>query len=208
MNKRQVLESAIGAVSRETFERLIEFERLFLDWNKSINLIAPSTVPQFWSRHVIDSAQIVQRAPSFETWMDLGSGGGLPGLVVAILVKEAANGPIAMVESNHKKAAFLKRCSAELGLNTVVLTQRIQDIDVPGPDVISARALASLTGLFALTEHWFSPQTRAILHKGQDFQREVREARDLWDFHLIEHISVVDPMSRVLEISNVKRLER
>lgn len=207
MIRHAELENVVGTVSRETFDLLVEFERLFLQWNKTSNLIAPSTVPVFWTRHVIDSAQLYPIAGSFRTWTDLGSGGGLPGIVIAIFGRHTG-ARVSLVESNQKKAAFLRRCAAELGLPVDVHVERIETLESGSRDIISARALAPLTVLFALTDGWFGPQTRALLHKGQDFQREVSEARDQWDFDLLEHVSVVDPLSRVLEVSNVKRLER
>lgn len=210
MNQRVALENAIGPVSRETFERLSEFERLFLRWNSRINLAANSTLSDFWTRHVIDSAQLWGHGRNSRSWLDLGSGGGLPGIVIAILGTPTGLS-MSLVESNNKKAAFLRSCGAELGLSVEIVVERIEKIEPRrAPDCISARALAALPTLFDLTSRWLAPgtQAKALLHKGRDFQREIQQARDEWDFDLIEHVSVVDAMSRVLEVSNVKRLER
>ncbi len=195
-------------VSRETLERLRDFEELFKHWNKSINLAAPSTLADFWKRHVLDSIQIWRYRQGAKNWLDLGSGGGLPGVIIGILaVGEDLH--VTLVESNNKKAAFLRTCVSRYGLPVDVLTKRIENVDTKNTvDVISARALADLNMLLTMSSRCLGPGAgRALYHKGRDYAAEIVEARDRWAFDLIEHQSVVDPMSRILEISNVKRLE-
>ncbi len=104
------------SVSRETQERLEHFVELFKKWNATTNLVAPSTLKDLWSRHVADSAQIFQLAPKPQTWVDLGSGGGFPGVITAIFLAEHQDGWVHLVESNHKKAAFLRVALSETGL--------------------------------------------------------------------------------------------
>lgn len=194
-------------VSRETFERLKDFEALFKHWNKSINLAAPSTLAEFWSRHILDSIQLWRYRGDARTWLDLGSGGGLPGVVIGILAINSGM-RVTLVESNHKKAAFLQTCVSRYAMPVEILAKRINDIDIAATDIVSARALAGLSALFGMSNRWLaSGGGRALYHKGRDYAAEVTEARDQWAFSLIEHQSMVDPMSRILEISNVKRLE-
>ncbi|MBL0936847.1 MAG: 16S rRNA (guanine(527)-N(7))-methyltransferase RsmG [Rhizobiaceae bacterium] len=199
---------AAGDVSRETYEQLLIFERLFHHWNKSINLAASGSREDFWSRHIVDSAQLWRHQKTDTNWTDIGSGGGLPGIVVAVLGKPAGV-TVTLVESNRKKAAFLRSAAVELGLTAFVRPERVETaVQILTPAIVSARALAPLSRLLDLTERWLRPEAgRALFPKGRDFQQEIREARDHWRFDLVEHASMVDAMSRVLELSNVERLE-
>jgi 16S rRNA (guanine527-N7)-methyltransferase len=202
------LSNAAGSeVSRETAECLKDFEWQFRHWNKSINLVAPSTLPDFWERHVLDSVQLWRYRADARSWMDIGSGGGFPGIVIAILGRDG-DLHVTLVESNHKKASFLRSCGARYGLKIDVRAVRIETVAGLAPSIVSARALADLKTLLAMTETWIDPgKGRALLHKGRDYVSEIEEARVHWNFDLVEHQSVVDPMSRILEISNVERSE-
>lgn len=197
------------SVSRETFERLEKFADLFAKWSKSINLIAPSTRDQLWTRHIIDSLQLrnVIRRPG--RWIDLGSGGGFPGIVTAILLAEDREGWVDLVESNNKKASFLRMALTETEGRGSVRPVRIEDaaLSLAAPDFISARALADLDLLFAYVEPWAlsNPEIRLAFHKGRDYQAEIDKARGRWDFHLVRHQSVVEADSVILEISSLTR---
>ena len=189
-------------VSRETYERLEAYEALFLKWSKAFNLAAPSTLEHFWSRHILDSAQLsIVRKPS-GIWLDIGSGGGLPGVVMAIMMSQTQGGMVHLVESNGKKAAFLRNAILETGASGVVHQMRIEDAPgrVPQPEVITARALTSLSDLLRLTGPWLDRGAVALFHKGRDFRAEVKQARDARPFDLIEHTGKVDPASVILEI--------
>ncbi|MGE0280115.1 MAG: 16S rRNA (guanine(527)-N(7))-methyltransferase RsmG [Rhizobiaceae bacterium] len=209
MNDRlDLLCKAVGEnVSRETLDRLTLFEQRFRAWNTRINLVADSTLDDLWSRHIADSAQLFALAPEARTWLDLGSGGGFPGLVVAFLLKQTDGGIIHLVESNRKKAAFLQSIAGEFDLPAHVHAIRIEDAvgRVPPPEVVTARALASLDTLLALASPWLSAGARALFHKGRDYRAEIEESVHNWRFHLIEHRSMVDPDSVILEIGGLER---
>ncbi|WP_298816615.1 16S rRNA (guanine(527)-N(7))-methyltransferase RsmG [uncultured Roseibium sp.] len=196
-----------GDVSRETLERLQIYVDLVLKWQPAQNLIAPSTIPDIWTRHVADSLQTQWSYPEAKTWVDAGSGGGFPGVVTAILLAEDPDAHVHMIESNQRKAAFLRTALRETGSSGTVHAGRIESVAKEwrhgSVDAVSARALASLDLLFQLSEPFTVMGAKAVFHKGQDFQREVNEASARWHFDMIEKISVVDPESRMLLFSNI-----
>ncbi|MBO6894438.1 MAG: 16S rRNA (guanine(527)-N(7))-methyltransferase RsmG [Roseibium sp.] len=196
-----------GDVSRETLERLQIYVDLVLKWQPAQNLIAPSTIPDIWTRHVADSLQTQWSYPKARTWVDIGSGGGFPGVVTAILLADEPDGHVHMIESNQRKAAFLRTALRETGSSGTVHPGRIESVAKEWRhgqvDAVSARALASLDLLFQLAEPFTAQGAKAVFHKGQDFQREVNEASDSWAFDLVEKESLVDPVSRMLVFSNI-----
>jgi 16S rRNA (guanine(527)-N(7))-methyltransferase GidB len=194
-------------VSRETHDRLEHFAALFQKWAKSINLVAPSTLEEVWSRHIADSAQLFQLHPQPATWLDLGSGGGFPGVITAILLAETGSGWVHLVESNRKKCAFLRVALMDCGARGSVHPLRIEEAhnEIAACDLISARALADLDLLLHYASRWMvDSATRALLHKGRDYQREVDKARGDWDFDLLRHPSAVEQNSVILEISGLR----
>ncbi|MGG7517925.1 16S rRNA (guanine(527)-N(7))-methyltransferase RsmG [Allorhizobium undicola] len=197
-------------VSRETFERLECFVQLFQKWSKVINLAAPSTLEQVWQRHVIDSAQLFKLAPPQQHWLDLGSGGGFPGIITAILLAEQGDGWVDLVESNHKKAGFLRNALLETGGRGKVHPVRIEEAValVPGCEIISARALAELDKLLEYGFVWVEPDKKVkfLLHKGRDYDAEIKKARGRWSFDLVIHPSVLEPDSVILEIQGLARI--
>jgi len=196
-------------VSRETEERLTIFVALFQKWAKAINLVAPSTLAEVWNRHIIDSAQIYALQPGARTWVDLGSGGGFPGIVTGILLAGIDDGWVHLVESNNKKAAFLRTAILETGARASVHAIRIEQAPafIERCDAISARALADLDLLLEFGMPWAerNPDLTFFLHKGRDYQREVDKALGRWRFDLVKHASVVEPDSVVLEIAKLSR---
>jgi 16S rRNA (guanine527-N7)-methyltransferase len=196
-------------VSRETSDRLEHFASLFQKWAKSMNLVAPSTLSDLWQRHIADSAQIFQLFPGPKRWVDLGSGGGFPGIITAIFLAELGDGWVHLVESNNKKAAFLRVALVETGARGSVHPIRIEDAvgAIPQCDAISARALADLGQLLDYCSPWMSAgnKPRAFFHKGRDYQLEVDKAVSRFRFDLVKHASVVEPDSVVLEIANLSR---
>ncbi|MCI9868034.1 16S rRNA (guanine(527)-N(7))-methyltransferase RsmG [Rhizobium skierniewicense] len=197
------------SVSRETQERLEHFVELFKKWNATTNLVAPSTLPELWSRHIADSAQIFHLSSQSRTWVDLGSGGGFPGIITAILLAEQQDGWVHLVESNNKKAGFLRVALKETGARGSVHPVRIETApSLVGPcDAVSARALAELDALFDYIHPWvvLNGELRSYLNKGRDYEAEVQKARIRWDFDLIRHQSSIEASSVVLEISDLRR---
>jgi 16S rRNA (guanine527-N7)-methyltransferase len=196
-----------GSVSRETFDRLIAFEAIFRRWAKRINLVAPSTLPDLWARHILDSAQLGRIKPTVGAWLDIGSGGGFPGAVMALMLKERQGASIDLVESNRKKAAFLQTSLAQFDAPARVHARRIEEVYalVRKPEIVTARALAPLTKLLAFAEPWLKEGASGLFHKGREYPSEIRESADAWKYDLVEHKSLVDPDSVILEVSNLVR---
>lgn len=201
------LRDVAGRVSRETLGRLDAFEAEFRKWSARINLAAPSTLEALWSRHILDSAQLFSLKPQAKAWLDLGSGGGFPGAVIAILLMERAGGRIELVESNNKKAAFLKSVLGALGAPARIHVCRIEQAfgRTEQPEIVTARALAPLPLLLELSRPWLERGAGALFHKGREYAAEIAESRDGWRFDLLEHRSKIDPASRILELSQVAR---
>jgi len=198
------------AVSRETVQRLEHFAALFTKWAKTINLVAPSTFDDLWSRHIADSAQIFQLAPKPMVWADLGSGGGFPGIITAIFLAELQDGWVHLVESNNKKAAFLRTAITETGARATVHPVRIETAPAPIPhcDAVSARALAELNLLLDFISPWAKENAnlKAYFHKGRDYRSEVDKSHRRWSFDLVIHQSKIERDSVVLEIGGIRPL--
>jgi 16S rRNA (guanine527-N7)-methyltransferase len=194
-------------VSRETFEELEAFVALVKRWNPAINLVSKSAAPHLWERHVIDSAQLFAFCPaSAGSWVDIGSGGGFPGLVVAILAKEfLPNLRVTLVESDQRKATFLRQAIQSLGLTVTVMSQRIESIPPLEASVVSARALAPLDELLGLVKPHLCHDGVALFPKGARHATELTEARKIWRFGVTVHPSISDPAAAILEIRNINR---
>lgn len=194
-------------VSRETLERLECFEELLRKWTRRINLVAPSTVPDIWRRHIQDSAQILPLAgPRIQDWVDLGSGGGLPGIVIACLLRPSApNMPVTLIEADRRKATFLQTAVRELDLNATVLPHRIEDVPPLSASIVSARALAALPRLLELVDRHLAPGGTALVQKGQGVEDELSEARRHWTFQHLSHPSITEPKARILSVKGLRR---
>ena len=204
-NRFESLAATAGPVSRETYDRLLQFETRFRAWAVRINLVAPSTLPDLWERHILDSAQILPLAGEAKRFIDLGSGGGFPGLVLAFLVQERG-GWVDLVESNRKKAGFLQAMVGEFALPARVHAVRIEDVHLePGVEIVTSRALAPLPLLLLLTQRWLCAGAVGLFHKGRDYRREIEESADTANLDLIEHRSRIDPDSVVLEVRTSQR---
>ncbi|MCC7320082.1 MAG: 16S rRNA (guanine(527)-N(7))-methyltransferase RsmG [Rubellimicrobium sp.] len=192
-------------VSRETDERLRALASLIVRWTRKINLIAPDTISTIWDRHIRDSAQLVRFAPATTTsWVDLGSGAGLPGLVVATILSGInPDATVTLIESDRRKAAFLEVAKQELSLTVEIRSDRAESLPPLRADVLSARALAPLGGLLALASRHLSPSGLAIFPKGRTWEQEVAEARQRWQFGLAIHDSLTDHQARILLIKGI-----
>lgn len=190
-------------VSRETGERLEEYAALLRKWTPKINLIAPSTIQDLWQRHILDSAQLARLAPkAAHTWTDLGSGGGLPGIVISILLPETRT---TLIESDQRKATFLRTCVRELSLNTDILSNRIEEATPQAADVVTARALAPLPRLIPLVFQHIGPDGIALLPKGQNHEEEISLARQDWCFDLESHTSHTNQDAKILRLERIRR---
>lgn len=197
--------AALGLnVSRETLSQLGKLLEILEKWQKAINLVAPQTLPDAWRRHILDSAQIWPLAPpSARVWVDFGSGGGFPGLVLAILGAPE----IHLLESDQKKAVFLREAARELGLEGVqVHAQRIEAVNPFPADILTARALAPLGDLLALAQPFFGAQTLALFPKGRAASDELTLARKIWQFECETRPSQTSPESHILMIRHVRPL--
>ena len=207
MNRDKVEVPAWLNVSRETLERLFVYCELVEKWNPTINLISKSGIAEIWDRHIIDSAQLFQQMPAqARQWCDLGSGGGFPGIVLAILMKELQpNAQMILVESDRRKSVFLAEASRLLDIAVKVKTQRIEELDSQNADVLTARALAPLSDLCAYAYRHLKPEGVAIFPKGAAAAREIEQAQKLWRFDYTEAQSHTDPAALVLTVRGIRR---
>jgi 16S rRNA (guanine527-N7)-methyltransferase len=199
---------ALTPVSRETGERLDRFVELLLAWQKTTNLISPSTLPQIWTRHIADSLQLIDLAPDARSWIDLGSGGGFPGVVIACALAGQNGAAVHLVESNAKKAAFLREAGRATGAPVTVHAMRIEKfVDThKGPvDAVTARALAPLKSLLTLSFPLLAAGSIGLFPKGQDVDAELTEASKYWN---INHTLVSSRTDRKGRIVIVRALDR
>jgi 16S rRNA (guanine(527)-N(7))-methyltransferase GidB len=192
-------------VSRETLDRLEVLIALVQKWTKRINLIAGEDPQHSWTRHVRDSAQLLPLAPScVRIWADLGSGGGFPGLVLASLFAGMSNPPVMhLVESDQRKAAFLRTAVRELSLDATIHAIRIESLAPLHADVISARALAPLPRLLDLSHRHLSTEGVALFPKGRNRFDEISEARRRWTFELSETASITEKTAAILKLERI-----
>lgn len=194
-------------VSRETMGRLDDLIALLTKWNSVVNLVSSSTMDTAWSRHILDSAQVFTYGKSALNWADIGSGGGFPGLVVAILAAEISpQMQVTLVESDQRKAEFLRHASQNLGLKTAVLAARAEQILPLAADVVSARALAPLPQLCGFAARHLKTGGQAIFLKGKSSATEIEKALEKWDFSLESYTSITDPSAVVLVLKDISHV--
>jgi 16S rRNA (guanine527-N7)-methyltransferase len=199
---------ALTPVSRETEARLDRYVDLLLEWQAKTNLVAPSTLPSLWTRHISDSLQLLTLAPSAKTWADLGSGGGFPGVVLACARAETSGAMVHLVERNAKKAAFLRealRITASPGI--VHLTDIGDSVDrITGPvDCVTARAVAPLHQLIGFAEPLVRQGAKALFLKGQDVEAELTEATKYWKIEPLLHSSRTGGQGWIVELDRIER---
>lgn len=204
-------EQALGLVpvSRETLSRLDRFVELLLARNQITNLIAKSTVPHVWTRHVADSLQLASLAQG-RTWVDLGSGGGFPGLVIACTIPEHDRGVVHLIESRDRKAAFLRDAAQTIGVPAVIHRGRLEELvpKLEPVNVVTARALAPLPKLLEYVEPLVAKGAKALLMKGQDIETELTQAAKYWKIRSEIVPSKTDPSGRILVVFELTRLDR
>lgn len=203
--------SALFDVSRETMERLATYEALLLKWQKSINLVSAGTLPELWRRHMLDSAQLVTLAPEgARRWADLGSGGGFPGLVIAILLAGRPGFEMHLVESDQRKCIFMREVARATGAPATIHNKRIEAFaeGAGAFDVVSARALAPLDRLLGWAAPLFGPGTTGLFLKGKGVEDELTLARKSWIFEADLHPSQSDPAGSVLVLRGLHGRDR
>jgi 16S rRNA (guanine527-N7)-methyltransferase len=199
----------LTSVSRETLTRLDGFVELLLRTQRHTNLIGPATVPELWTRHIADSLQLLDLAPDARTWLDLGSGGGFPGLVIACAIADRPGAVAHLVDSNGKKAAFLRHVASELRLPAQVHEQRIEQFTAAvDADVITARAVAPLNKLFGYVAPLLKSGAKALLLKGQDVEAELTEAAKYWNIEADLVASRTHPAGRIVMVRALGRRAR
>jgi 16S rRNA (guanine527-N7)-methyltransferase len=199
---------ALTPVSRETEARLDRYVALLLEWQAKTNLVAPSTLPHLWTRHISDSLQLLTLAPSARIWADFGSGGGFPGIVLACALAETAGAIVHLIERNARKAAFLRetlRVTNSPGM--VHLTEIGDTVDrITGPvDCVTARAVAPLHQLIGFAEPLVRRGAKALFLKGQDIEAELTEATKYWSITPHLHSSRTSGRGWIVELDQIER---
>jgi len=191
-------------VSHETESRLDLFVNLFLRWQRAVQLVAKSTLPKIWTRHIADSLQLAELAPGARVWADLGTGGGFPGLIVAIAIAERPGALVHLIESDTRKAAFLREAARVTRAPVKVHAERIESAaERIGPvDIVTARALAPMAKQLQLAAPLLSAGARGIFLKGQDVDRELTEAAKSWKIEWTVRPSLSDPGGRIVLVES------
>ena len=195
-------------VSRETWERLEQLVDMLVSWQRSRNLVASSTIPRLWTRHVADSLQLLAITPDARRWLDLGSGGGFPGLVIACALAGQQTAEVHLVESVQKKAAFLRAATSELSLPAIVHATRIEDFVRTSPgrlDVVTARALAPLDRLIGYAIPLLKRGAVGLFPKGQDVEAELTQAAKSWTIDADLLPSRTDRQGRIVRVRHASK---
>ncbi|MBS0248281.1 MAG: 16S rRNA (guanine(527)-N(7))-methyltransferase RsmG [Proteobacteria bacterium] len=204
-DKAQALK--LTPVSRETLQRLETYVELLLKWQQTTNLVAPSTIPHIWTRHVSDSLQFAELAPQAMTWVDLGSGGGFPAIPVACVLADKPGAVVHLVESNGKKAAFLREAIRATGVPAQVHAERIEKYvasHVNSVDVVSARALAPLKTLCDQAFPLIMRGAIGLFAKGLDVDTELTDASKYWKLEVEKIPSKTSPEGCIVIVRNLK----
>ena len=198
---------ALTPVSRETLDRLDRFVAVLLEWQQRMNLIASTTEPKLWTRPIADSLQLLALAPEARIWVDLGTGAGFPGLVIACALADMPGAHVHLVERSTKKAAFLREAVHATGAPAEVHAVRLEDfvenLAVP-VDVVTARALAPLAALLAGTYPLLKTGTLGLFPKGQDVDAELTEAAKCWSIQLSLAPSLTDPRAKIVCVTGIR----
>ena len=188
---------------KDILSKLQTYQTLLLKWQKSVNLVGNSTIADSWNRHFVDSAQlakyITKKTPRI---IDIGSGGGFPGLVLAMMI----DGEFHLVESDKKKCIFLSEVSRETGIKVIIHNDRVETLSIPDVDYLTSRACASVSHTLKISQTLVSHGTKYLFLKGKNYPIELEEAKiDGWNFDVKIHSSITEKEAAVLELSHVKR---
>lgn len=207
MTEDQAIRRILDIVSRETFEKFETIQQQLLLWSKRFNLVSPSSLPHFWVRHVLDSVQLYELAPrSAKNWLDIGSGAGFPGIILAIMLMQRPGAQMTLIEANGKKASFLRHCAREVGAQVKVVNQRIEDISPFTAEVITARALSSLSDLLEYSLPFCDKNTLLVFPKGKRVEAELSEALVDWKIQYSHHSSITDTDANILSVRSFSRV--
>lgn len=194
-------------VSRETSDKLAQFAQLVEKWTAKINLISKPSIPHIWDRHIRDSVQLYQHAPNGNHWVDLGSGGGFPAIVLALMSQQDGRPTkFTLVESDQRKCVFLRTAIRELGLDASVINDRIEKIAPLNADILSARALANLKMLVGFANVHLAEDGVALFPKGSNWEAEDVDARKVWQYTCDPIPSETDPSAAVLRIKEISHV--
>jgi 16S rRNA (guanine527-N7)-methyltransferase len=198
---------ALTPVSRETSARLDRFVETLLDWQQRMNLIAPSTIPIVWTRHIADSLQLLALAPEARVWADFGAGAGFPGLVIACALADTSGAEVHLIESNGKKASFLREAVRVTDAPAQIHAVRVLDFveNAPAPiDVVTARALAPLPELLPMAYPLLKRGSLGVFPKGQDVGLELTEAAKYWNIRFDLSQSLTDARGRIVVVRGLE----
>lgn len=192
-------------VSRETFLKLKHYQNLLERWQNKINLISPSTISHVWSRHFEDSLQLLPYLPKENSVLvDMGSGAGFPGLVLAICHEKSLE--VNLIESDFRKCSFLENVSRETFCPVKIINSRLESLPTIKADIITARGLAPLEKLFDYAEPFYQKDSICLFLKGKTTNQEIEKAQEKWEFSLEIFPSLTDSTGRILKISSLKRI--
>ncbi len=197
-------------VSRETVARLETHLALLREWAPRINLVGPAELEHYWRRHALDSAQLIRHAEGAVRWLDMGSGAGFPGLVVACLLAGQEGADVTLVEPSQKRVSFLREAIRATGAPAKVVAQRVEDVapaEAPFPiQVITARAFAPLSRIIGHAKPWLDRGALGLFLKGEDVEAELAEARKTWALKVDLLPSLSDPRGRIVRVEGAERV--
>lgn len=212
MTPEQMAGHLVFHVKQAAIDDLTRFGQVLAERNEVMNLVGPATIPHYWSRHVLDSAQLLNHAPQARSWADLGAGAGFPGVVLAILLKHLSTDSgetptdrrVFLIDSLAKRCRFLGEVVRDLDLPATVINDRAENVSLK-VDVVTARAMAPLPKLIGFAESFFSKGAEGWLLKGENVEAEIADAHKNWAFQSELFTSSSDPRGRVLHIRSVRR---
>lgn len=196
---------ALTGVTDSQLADLARYQTLLAEWNEVMNLVGPATLATYWTRHVLDSSQLLKMAPDARTWADLGAGAGLPGIVLAILLKDTPGAKIHLVESMAKRCRFLTEVVAAMDLPAQVHNARAEELNLK-VEVVTARACAPMTKLLGFSWPYLHRGALGLFLKGQDVAMELSEAEKSWNFDAELRPSQSDPRGRIVQVKRLSRV--